>query len=187
MQQRILWIFSFISFLVVLWWKPTAPIKIFLVSLGVMLLGFAYQQTKPVSERFFKLDESFVLLDETGEEKPRDGFTLLYGTNTSLTEVRDYFRALVKKGSWLERLVEFMPGGDLFSSRSLYEYGSVEEGGVLTEIQYGQGDSVTINMNSPAGWKKAAGFKTSVYMQYSLQETAALVRYYALVLPLLIG
>jgi hypothetical protein len=169
-----------VSFIVVIWKNPKFPTKVLLISVAVFFLSFAYYNSRPSKNRFLPVHKDFVLLDKQQEEHLYNWkrFVLTYGTNMSIEEVRDYYRNLVNKKGLLDKIAKLTPGGDfIINYRQLNEYGNLEEGGLLLDIQYGMNDSVSISITTPLKYEGSLGYRTQIYAQYDLETFSSFGNY----------
>ena len=146
--------------------KPFKPLLIISLSLIVSLLGLLYQEFQPPSKHFLPFDDTFVLVKER-TIKSRYDYIRIYGTNKTPQQIENYFRKLVHKKTFKERLLSYLPGGDMLNYKKINQYG--EKGYVLLILQYAQGDSVSVSVNTPPVYERQMTFPTELYIEYNLQ------------------
>lgn len=171
------------SFIISIWNKPKLPLKVLSISVFVFFLSFLLQQSIPTEKRFLPVNDSFILLEEKIDEDINVR-RFIYGTNKNIDEVRMYYLLLAGKKNILEKLADFIPGGEFYNNKSIHEFGDTKEGGLLLDFQYGIDNSATIDITSPPAFERANGYKTAIYISYRMARSSS-IKTYLLLMPLL--
>jgi len=149
--------------------KPVSLLLTIIFSLVIIALGFSYQQLQSPSEHLLQLDDSFVFVRNITKQSnhgPHWQYIYIYGTNKTPQQVGDYFQKLVQKRSFVERLLNLLPGGSVLVDKEISQYG--QGNSQLLSIQYPQGNKVSIDVNAPPIFQREMTFPTEVYMVYHL-------------------